>query len=278
MPTTMSNQATATYTFAGSTEELTEISNENQVILRNETGISITKTSDTNTFLPGQTITYYVSITNTGSLYFTGVRITDDLTGTGYLTYVPNSARLFINGQWLAAEVVSTNPLVATLSPLSPSGSYLLMYQATVSSSIPATVDTLSNSVEGIGYTWNSTVTGNSTYTLTRSTSGDLTIIKTSSESTVSVGQVFNYTLTLSNTSDTIATLSSLEDQLPEGFTITSISMRIGSGSTTTLASTDYTVDSTNLLTIPSSTGPVLTVPANGTSVITIYGYFTSTT
>ena len=278
MPTTMSNQATATYTFAGSTEELTEISNENQVILRSETGISITKTADTESFVPGQTITYYVSISNTGSLYFTGVRLTDDLSGTGYLTYVPNSARLFINGQWLAAEIVSTNPLVATLSPLAPSGSYLLMYQATVNSTIPATIETLTNSVEGIGYTYNSTVTGTSTLSLSRSTSGDLTILKTSSESTVSVGQVFNYTLLLSNSSNTTATLSSLEDELPAGFTITSITLRTGTGATTTLASTDYTVDANNLLVIPSQSGPILTVPANGSTTITIYGYFASTT
>ena len=276
MPTTMSNQASATYTLAGSTEEITEVSNENQINLINETGISVIKSSNTETFVPGQRITFYVSITNTGSQWFSGVRITDNLSGTGYLTYVPNSASLFINGQWLAAQIVNTNPLVATLSPLSPGENYLLRYEATVNSNIPATINSLTNSVEGIGYTYNSTVTGNSSLTLERATTGSVTILKTASDSSVTVGQVFNYQIAITNSSNETATLSNIQDQLPEGFVITSVSLQTGSGVVRILDPSDYTVSPANEFNTPTATGQTITVPANGTSTLTIYGYFST--
>lgn len=267
------NQATINYTYPDSSTVRTQTSNEVTTTVRAENAITLTKSSQETSFSPNETITYQINITNSGSLYFTGVRIIDNLTGTGYMTYVPGTAKLYINGQWQNAQVVSTNPLTLTLSPLSPGASYLLMYDAKVSSSVPTSVTSLTNTVNGIGYTYNSQVEGTTSYTLPRSSTTGVSITKSASSDTVNVGEVFSYVITMSNQGATPATLQSFTDQLPNTFVITGITMKIGTGAVTTLTSSDYTLSS-GLLTIPSSTGPTITVPANGTTIFTISGYF----
>ena len=101
-----------------------------------------------------------------------------------------------------------------------------------------------------------------------------MSISKTSSVSEVFPNQTFDYVLSLTNNSDTDAVAISTTDQLPSNFVVTSVSLRIGSGSTMILDGTDYTLSSSNLLPIPSLTGPIVSVPAGGASVITISGYF----
>ena len=273
------NQAIANYSFSGSTEINSSTSNVSYVTLNDEGSIRISKTSDSTTFVPGSTVTFYVTITNTGSLFFSGVRLTDDLTGTGYLTYIPGSAKLYINGQWLSAQVVSTNPLVCTLSQLSPSASYVLMYSCNVSSQIPASVTSLTNRATGIGYTFNSTVTNSDSLTLTRASATDLVVTKTASSSSVNMGESFNYIIELVNQNNLQANISSLTDQLPENFTLSRITIQIGNGSVVVLRTGDYTLSTTNLLTLPAGTGPVITVPGNNSgesnkTIITLSGYF----
>ena len=266
------NEATISYVFSGSTEARTDTSNVTNVTLRDANGISITKTSGSTTFVPGGTITYVVTITNTGTSWFSGVRITDNLSGNGYLTYVPDSAVLFINSQYLAPEIASTSPLVFTLSPLSVGQTMVLTYTCRVPNTIPATVESITNTVEGIGYTFNSTATDTSSHTVTRSSVSEVNITKTASAESVAPGELFSYTLTLTNQGTTLANVTSVVDDLPEQFTISSIRLRIGTGATTTLSTSDYVLDSNNRLTIPSSTGPSITVPGSGSTVITITG------
>ena len=266
------NKATVNYKFSGSTNTYTNNSNVSTVELKAENGISITKTSQSTTFVPGGTINYVVTIKNTGTSWFSGVRIIDNLSDAGYLTYVSGSALLYYNSQYVAPEIASTNPLIFTLSPLSSGQTMILSYTCKVPSNISSTVNSITNSVEGIGYTYNAKVTGYSSYTVTRSSVANLTITKSASSTSVSPGEIYNYTLTLSNQGTTMANVSSLVDELPSNFTISSIKLKIGSGSTTTLSNSDYILDSNNKLTIPSGTGPSITVPANGTTVVTITG------
>ena len=86
--------------------------------------------------------------------------------------------------------------------------------------------------------------------------------------------QPFSYFITLRNNNGTAATALSTTDQLPANFVVTSVQLRIGTGANITLNATDYELSSSNLLTIPSASGPDVTIPAGGTSVITINGYF----
>ena len=67
MPTTINNQATASYQFSGSGEVNTVTTNLNSVVLEDSQGLSITKTGSPNTFLAGDIITYTITITNTST-------------------------------------------------------------------------------------------------------------------------------------------------------------------------------------------------------------------
>ena len=279
MATEVNNQATVNYTFSGSPETRSEQSNVSTVSVLDQSALSILKYSSNTSFTPGGTITYYIEIENTGSLYFSGVRINDDLGGTPhYLTYINGSATLYINGQVLQAQVASTNPLVFTLSPLPAGEKMVLSYMVNVASNIPSAVTTITNTAEGIGYTYNSQVTDYSTYEINRISGAQLSITKTASAESVSLGQVYSYNITMENAGTATANVSSITDNLPSNFNIVSVQLRIGNGAINNLTSTDYTVSPTNEFTLPSSTGPTITVPpasssGNGKTVVTINGY-----
>lgn len=275
MATQVSNQASVNYTFSGSPTSITESSNVNIITLLDQNSLTLNKYTQDTTFTPGGTVTYFVDITNTGTQYFTGVRIVDDL--PNYLTYIPGTAILYINGQALAAQVASTNPLTFTLSPLAGGNSMILSYVVRVSASIPSSVTSLTNTANGIGYAAMGEATDSSSTTITRSSSANLTITKTASTSQVNYNEVFSYTITLTNSGLTNAEVNNIIDQLPTNFNISSITLKIGNNQTT-LSPSEYVITSTNELTIPSATGPTIIVPASsssgdGTAVVTITGY-----
>ena len=99
-------------------------------------------------------------------------------------------------------------------------------------------------------------------------------ISKSASETEVVAEQVFDYYITLENLNTVDATVLTITDQLPTNFTLTEVSLKIGAGADTTLVATDYTLSSGNLFTLPSSTGPFITVPAGETTRVTLTGYF----
>ena len=273
MSTTISNKATTSYTDNDSSSEVTITSNTNNVVLQDSQGITLTKTTGSSTFEAGTIITYTIDITNSGSQYFTGVRIIDDL-ANGNLAYVVGSAKLTVGPLTYAVTPIATNPLTFTLQQLSTGSSMTLTYNCQVIFNLSSSVTSLTNSVQGIGYTSTGTATGYTSHTIDRSPSNSLTVTKSSTQSNVLPNQVFSYTLTYTNSTSSEITINSISDKLESNFVITGITLKIGSGTTTTLSSTDYTHYSSGLLEIPSSTGPTITVPANGTTVITITGYY----
>ena len=85
--------------------------------------LSITKTAASDTYGPQDTVTYVVSITNTGTAAFSNLTVTDNLGGYTFdggavypLTYVPGSALYYING------VLQADPAVVPGAPLVFSG------------------------------------------------------------------------------------------------------------------------------------------------------------
>ena len=273
------NTATVNFSFSDTRQSFETTSNVSVVNVREQTGLSIQKTAQMDTFEPGSIITYVIAIQNTGSNYFSGIRITDDLSGAGYLHYVVGSAVLYFNGQTQTPQIASTEPLVFTLPPLPSGMSMTLTYSCQVSFNLPSVVESITNSVTGIGYTYNSQVEASDSATITRSESSNLTITKESSDSDVNIGQVFNYIITLRNYGTSIANVSSISDNFPSTFTITSVSLKIGNGVNTVLDPSEYTITDSNNLSVPSATGPVITVPASsnnipGTTILTVSGYF----
>lgn len=273
MPTTITNEASTTYQFNGSSEVNNLTSNENTIVLEDTQGLLLTKNSNPSDFLAGEIITYSITITNTSANFLTGVRIIDNL-GGGNLAYVLGSASLTTATQTYPVTPIATNPLTFTLQQLGVGASMTLTYRAQVIFNLPSTVTAITNTVQGIGYTSTGTITGFANRTIQKKNSGlDITFNKSASETNVFSGQVYSYRLTYVNGTSTGAVALSITDQLPANFEVTSITIRVGGGSEVTLSGDDYTISNTNFLTIPSSTVNTITIPANGTTIVTINGY-----
>ena len=269
---TITNDATATYVFDGSSDVETINSNLNSLSLEDVQGLTITKTASPTTFVAGDIITYTISITNSSSSFLNGVRIIDNI-GGGNLAYVIGSARLTVGSNTYAVTPVATNPLTFALQQLSVGATMTLTYRCQVIFNLPSSVNSITNTVQGIGYTSTGTVLGFANTTIQKKTNVNFTFTKSASTTTVFRNQPFSYILTLSNNNSVSATIPSITDELPAGFIITSVTLKIGSGMTTTLNATDYNVSGTTI-TIPSASGPNITVPAGGATVVTINGYF----
>lgn len=274
MASTINNQASTTYQFSGSSETTTSTSNLSSVVLQDGQGLTLTKTATPISFAVGDIITYSVTITNNSSSFLTGVRIIDDL-GGGNLAYVVGSGSLTTSTQTYPVSPVATNPLTFALQQLGVGATMTLTYRAQVIFNLPPTIGSITNNVRGIGYTSTGTINGFANTTIQKKTDGDLVISKSASSTDVLPYQVFSYTITLSNGTDVQATAIETIDQLPSNFVLTSVSLRVGLGNNVQLSESDYVLLGTNALTIPSSTGPIVTVPANGNTIITITGYFT---
>lgn len=268
----INNSASAIYTFDGSQSNL---ANSNVLPINYETsnGLVITKTPSASTFSVGDIITYSVVITNNSSYYLTGVKIIDNL-GGGNLAYVLSSASLTFNGQTYKVSPISTNPLTFTLQQLAIGQTMTLTYKAQVIFNLPSTVSLISNTIQGIGYSSNGTITSYANSTIQKKNSVEFSLTKTASVTEVRPNQTFNYYLTLTNNTENLATVTSVTDQLPSNFRLIGVRLKIGSQSEIPLDSSDYTLSITNILQIPSSTGPVVTVPAGSTTIATITGYF----
>ncbi len=271
MSTTIQNQATANYEFEGTSGSISTSSNINTVVLNDDGGLSLSKTANTSTFSAGDIIVYTISITNNSSSYLNGVRIIDDI-GGGNLAYVVGSASLTIGGLTYPVTPVATSPLTFTLQELNVGESMTLIYSCQVIFNLPSSVTSITNSVQGIGYTSTGTITGTTSTTILKK--NELTLSKTSSESSVDPNETFDYQVTIGNSSGVVANITTITDQLASNYVLESATIKVGSNATVTLLSSDYTLSSSKLLTIYSVGGVSLGVPAADSMVITLTGYF----
>ena len=123
--------------------------------------VSADKTAVVNTYSADGTVTYVVSIVNSGNTAISNLTVNDDLgayeQGTSTripLSYVDGSARLFINGVLQAAPTVTAAPGLTVSGITLPAGSdLLLVYTAEVNEYAPLSAgDSIVNTA---------TVTGN---------------------------------------------------------------------------------------------------------------------
>ncbi len=270
---TITNQATCEYHILGESETNTAESNVNEITLQAAGRLDLVKIAAPTQFVAGDIINYSVKITNNSTTYLSGVRIIDNL-GGGNLAYVVGSGRVTANGSSYAVNPVATNPLTFTLQQLNIGQTITLVYKCQVIFNLPSTVTSITNQVQGIGYTSTGTITGNASSTITRRINTSLTMTKTASLTNVQPGQNFDYRLTFTNPSDDIYQLAGVADQLPNGFVLNSITSKEGSSSPVTLTSSDYTLSSGNLLAIVTAAGSPIYVPSHGSTLITINGHF----
>lgn len=274
MATTITNTSSASYQLEGSTEVLTTTSNVQSTVLENTQGLTLTKTASVQEFSVGEIVTYTITITNNSGQFLNGVRIIDNL-GGGNLAYVVGTGRLTVGTLTYAVTPVATNPLTFTLQQLNVGATMTLTYNCQVIFNLPTSVQTITNAVQGIGYTSTGTVTGFTSATIKKKEfDGNLSLNKSANRTNVFPGQVFSYILTLTNNTVTTANAISIVDQLPANFVVTSVTLRIGSGATIELTDEEYTLIGTNQITVPSTTGPSIIVPAGQTTIVTITGYF----
>ena len=119
-----------------------------------------TKTAVEGSYTPGQTVTYVVTLRNTGSAPLTGLTVTDDLGGYDFngttvypLTYEDGSAALFVDGVPQAAPtVVAGPPLVVSDITVPAGGDAVIVYQARANAYADPTADgTVINTVTVTG-------------------------------------------------------------------------------------------------------------------------------
>ena len=273
MPTTINNEASTTFQFDGSGEINSLTSNVNSVVLEDSQGLVLTKTASPTEFLAGDIITYTINITNTSASFLTGVRIIDNL-GGGNLAYVLGSATLTTLSQTYPVTPIATNPLTFTLQQLGVGASMTLTYRAQVIFNLPQSVSSITNSVQGIGYTSTGTVTGYTSRTIQKKNSSvDFSFTKTATETNVYPNQLFTYRLTYVNESSNLGRVISITDQLASSFVITSIIYRVNGGVPVTLSPSEYELQLGNVLVVTPTSGE-LVVPADGAMIVDINGYF----
>ena len=273
MATTINNDAETLYQFEGSSDVLSAVSNVNSIVLQDDSGLTLVKSGSPTEFVAGDIITYSITITNNSSSYLNGVRIIDNL-GSNNLAYVVGSGRLSTSTQSYSVNPVSVNPLTFTLQQLGVGATMTLTYRAQVIFNLSSSVTSITNTVSGIGYTSTGTINGNTSFTIQKKNSVSISLIKSASAQNVSSNIPINYYLTYSNNNSVVANLNEITDQLPSNFVLTEVKYKIGNNSEVVLNATDYVLSTANLLTIPSSSGPAITVPANGITIVTLTGYF----
>ena len=193
-----SNQATLTYN--GNT------TNSNIAYGEILDALEATKTAIQGTYAPGETITYVVTLRNTGNTALTGLTVTDDLGGYEFndttvypLTYVAGSAALFVDGVPQADPAVTAGPpLVVSGITVPAGGDAVLVYQAQANTyADPAAGGTIVNTVTVTGDGLSAPITAEETVTV--DTLPMLTISKSITPAQVVDNDRVTYTFVIQN-------------------------------------------------------------------------------
>lgn len=193
-----SNQATLTYN--GTTTNSNIAYGEILEVL------SATKTALEDSYTPDGTVTYVVTLRNTGTAALTGLTVTDDLGGYPFngttvypLTYVAGSAAVFTDGVPQPAPAVTAGPpLVITGITVNPGGSTIVIYQARVNGfADPAVGSTIVNTVTVTGSGVSAPITA--TETVESAAEPRLTITKSISPTQVVDNDRVTYTFIIQN-------------------------------------------------------------------------------
>ena len=193
-----SNQATLTYNG--------NVTNSNIAYGEILDVVAATKTAIEGNYVPGELVTYVVTLRNTGRTALTGLTVTDDLGGyvfegtTVYpLTYEDGSATLFIDGIPQPATAVTAGPpLVVSGLTIPAGGDLVLVYQARANGFADPTAEgTIVNTVTVTGDGISAPITA--TETVESATGPSLTITKSISPVQVVDNDRVTYTFVIRN-------------------------------------------------------------------------------
>lgn len=251
---TFTNQATLTY------NNITVSSN----VVTGEIAetLSVTKTAVDDAYSPGETLTYAVSLINSGSTPITGITLTDDLGAYDFngttlvpLTYTDGSVQYFANGalQPAPAATAASGQLVISDITVPANGNAVIIYQAAANEfASPEAGASIKNTVTADG-TGAPAVTASAEVPAANESA--LSITKSLSPSEVTESGSITYTFTIRNTGNTAEAGAVMND------TFDPILKNIAVGIDDTAAlSTDYTYD--ELTGEFATTAGAFTVPA----------------
>lgn len=194
-----SNQATLTYN--GST------TNSNIAYGEILDVLAATKTAVEGSYTPNSTVTYAITLRNTGNAALNGLTLTDDLGGYAFggttvypLTYEDGSTTLFIDGVLQAAPAVTAGPPTVFSGINLPGNSdAVLIYQARVNAfAAPDADGVITNTVTVTGTGITSPVTA--TETVIAAVAPQLTISKSIAPTQVVDNDRVTYTFVIQNT------------------------------------------------------------------------------
>jgi len=224
--------------------------------------LRISKTPVYNRYAPGETVTYAVSILNSGTDSYTGLTLTDTLGAYPLdgltltpLDYVEGSVQVYINGV-LQPQPTVTDPFTITGITVPAGGNVLVLYSAEANRFAPPAEDgTIINTVtlSGEGIT---PITADAT--VTAEISPELSISKAISPAVIQENGTVTYTFVVQNTGNTpvVATDGAV---ITDIFETTMTGMEVTFNGTPWVEGTDYTYnDATGLFT----TITPITVPA----------------
>lgn len=250
--------------------------------------LSATKTAVRSTYTQNDTITYILSVVNSGNLPFTGVTLTDDLGTYSFgsqtltpLTYVENTVRYYVNGILQAAPAVTAGPPLEIRGLTIPAGgNILLVYETETNLYTP--VSQGSDITNTAVFSGKGTSPVTVTAVVTAEQTPVLSITKSVSPVPVSENGVLTYTFVIQNSGNTpvdaseAAVIRDVFDPLLTNLTVTYNGISWVEG-------TNYTYDETTgvFATIPGQiiipeasfsqdpvTGEWITDPGIGTLVI----------
>ncbi len=176
--------------------------------------LSVTKTAVLDTYRSNDTVTYVVSIINSGTLPYNGVTVTDDLGAYSVgdpavtvvpLTYVENSLLYYVNGVLTPSPAVTTEPtLTVTGINVPAGGNAILVYETSVNEFAPLGTDgSVTNTVSVSGAGISTPITAEET--VTPENAAFLTISKALSPSSVVENGQLTYTFVIQNYGNTDA-------------------------------------------------------------------------
>ncbi len=252
--------------------------------------LAVTKTAVIDEYTQDGSVTYVVTLVNSGTAPLTNLTLTDDLGGYPFdastvypLALIPNSVRYYVGGVLQPdPTVVAGPPMTVTGISVPAGGNATLIYQTDVTAFAPVqSASEITNTVSVTGGGLADAVTASETVTAREGTA--LTITKTLSPSVVSANGEITYTFVIENTGNTPAdatdnlVVTDVFDPILSNLTVTY------NGGVWTLG-TDYTYDAATgtftttagQITVPAATytqnadGSYTTAP--GIAVITVTG------
>lgn len=167
--------------------------------------LTLTKTAVVDTYAPTDTVTYVITIVNSGATAYTDLTLTDDLGAyaaggqTVYpLSYTPDSAVWFINGTRQADPTASGAPLVISGLSVPAGGNAVILYEAATTDAAPlAEGSEITNAVTLTGSGIGTPLTAQATVTVEAQAS--LRITKSLSPAVVAENGSLTYTFLIQN-------------------------------------------------------------------------------